>query len=283
MAKKKRIVKYSGLSGLKLYNELLKKLGEQNKKKPQLLQLGIRERRKIVSEQLYPQLKNQKVNATSINRIVSKIVRTLPPLEACNPLYLSPAYLEAIEYYDIDNRLRNLLPDCVDVRVNAGSYGKTRIFNTRRYSYTGDGVKRIVEKIRDELNSNLSGFAYFSGIVKLKANKPNDGKGSNYFIDFILYINDKTEVDTTPADVSLPSKSEKKKSKVRDYLIERFDKLEKEKKRVQRQKKKKSPQELNKKIDAAINALRALLKSKLITKSEFNKRKNELEAKKRKP
>ena len=283
MARKKPIVKYSALTGLKLYNFLLKRLGEENKKKPKLIQVGIKERRRIVSEELYPNFKNQKVTAKAINQALKQSISALPPSEACNPIYLSQAYLEAIEYYDIDNRLRNLLPDCVDVRVNAGRFGKTKIFNTRDYSYSASGVKNIVEKIRDELKSNTSGFAYFSGIIKLKYNHPNDGQGQNYFVDFILYINERTEVDESPADVTLTPKGEKKKDKIRDYLSNRFDKLEKEKKKVQRQKKKKSPQELNKKIDAAINALRALLKSKLITKSEFNKRKNELEAKKRKP
>lgn len=281
MSKKRRAVKYSDLKGLKLYNFLLKRLGEENKKKPKLLQLGIRERRKVVSEQLYPPFKDVKPSAGAINNLLKGVIKALPPNEACNPLYLSPAYLEAIEYYDIDNRLRNLLPDCVDVRVNAGSFGKTAIFNTRDYSYTASGVKRIVEKIRDALKSNFSGFASFSGIVKLKYNRPNDGVGINYFVDFILYLNDKTEVDDTPADVKLEAKAEKKKDKVRDYLSDRFDKLEKQKRKSQRERKKKSPEEKNKKIDAAINALRALLKAKLITKAEFNKRKKELEAKKK--
>ena len=33
-------------------------------------------------------------------------------------------------------------------------FGKTKIFNTRNYSYYGDGVKKIIEKIREEKKFN---------------------------------------------------------------------------------------------------------------------------------
>lgn len=281
MANKKRAIRFSALKGIKLYNAILKKLGEENRKRPKILQLGIKQRRRIVSDEIYPSLKGKKPSSILVNKLVGSVIRGLPPSEACNPIYLSPAYLEAIEYYDIDNRLRNLLPDCVDVRVNAGSIGKTKIFNTRTYSYTGDGVKRIVDKIRNALSENVSGFAYFSGIVKLKYKRPNNKQAKNYFVDFVLYINDKTEVDTTPADITLPSKEKKKKDKVRDFLSDRLDKLEKQKRKAKRLKKKSSPEEKNKKIDAAINALKALYKAKLITKPDFEKKKKELESKKK--
>lgn len=284
MPQKKKSTPISRLRGLKLYNKLLSQLRKQNAKDGKKQQLGIEARRRIVSKELYPKYKSGKgLSAKAIETSVAAIVKALPPREICNPLYLSPAYLEAVEYYDIDNRLRNLLPDCVEVKVNAGTFGKTKIFNTANYSYYGNGVQKIVERIREELEGNLSGFAYFSGIVKVKLGKSNDGKAESYFVDFILYINETTELDDEPAMFNLPKREVKKKEKIRDYMAERFSKLEKEKQKEKRKRKKASPQEYNKRIQAAINADRALLRSKVITKAEFQKRKQKLTSKKKKP
>ena len=284
MPQKKKSTPISRLRGLKLYNKLLSQLTKQNAKDGKKQQLGIEARRRIVSQELYPKYKSGKgLSAKAIETSVAVVVKALPPREICNPLYLSPAYLEAVEYYDIDNRLRNLLPDCVEVKVNAGSFGKTKIFNTANYSYYGNGVQKIVERIREELEGNLSGFAYFSGIVKVKPGKSNDGKAESYFVDFILYINETTELDDEPAMFDLPKREVKKKETIRDYMAERFSKLEKEKQKEKRKRKKASPQEYNKRIQAAINADRALLRSKVITKAEFQKRKQKLTSKKKKP
>ena len=284
MPQKKKSTPISRLRGLKLYNKLLSQLTKQNAKDGKKQQLGIEARRRIVSQELYPKYKSGKgLSAKAIETSVAVVVKALPPREICNPLYLSPAYLEAVEYYDIDNRLRNLLPDCVEVKVNAGSFGKTKIFYTANYSYYGNGVQKIVERIREELEGNLSGFAYFSGIVKVKPGKSNDGKAESYFVDFILYINETTELDDEPAMFDLPKREVKKKEKIRDYMAERFSKLEKEKQKEKRKRKKASPQEYNKRIQAAINADRALLRSKVITKAEFQKRKQKLTSKKKKP
>lgn len=282
--KKKKTTPVSRLRGIKLYNRLLSKLTAENAKQDKKQRLGIEARRKLVSEQLYPKFKSGKnLSAQAIDSSVKVVVKALPPKEICNPLYLSPAYLEAVEYYEIDNRLRNLLPDCVDVRVDAGRLGSTKIFNTANYSYYGNGVQKIVERIREELEGNLSGFAYFSGIVKVKPGKSNDGKAESYFVDFILYVNETTELDDEPAMYDLPKRELKKKDKIRDYMSERFSKLEKQKQKEKRKRRKASPQEFNKRIQAAINADRALLRSKVITKAEFDKRKRKLTSKKKKP
>lgn len=284
MPQKKKNKPVSSLRGIALYNRLLSQLSKENAKSKTKQKLGIAARRRLVSKELYPKFKSAKaVTSKAIESAVSAVVKSLPPKEICHPLYLSPAYLEAVEYYEIDNRLRNLLPDCVDVRVDAGSYGSTKIFNTANYSYYGSGVQRIVEKIREELEGNLSGFAYFSGIVKVKPGRTNDGKAESYFVDFILYINETTELDDEPAAYDLPKGAVKKKARIRDFMAGRFAKLEREKQREKRKRKKASPQEFNKRIEAAINADRALLRSKVITKKEFEKRKKKLLAKKKKP
>ena len=177
MPNKKKRVPVSDLKGIKLYNFLLKQLSEQNKKSKTKQKLSLAGKRKIVSEQLYPKFKaGLAVTQKDIKKEVGVLIRGLAPKEICNPLYLSEAYLAFIEYYEIDNHIRTVLPDCLDVRVNAGYLGKTQIFNTNNYGYYSSGVKKIIENIRKELDENKSGMAEFSGVVKVKPKKPNDGK-----------------------------------------------------------------------------------------------------------
>jgi hypothetical protein len=288
MSNKKKRVSVAGLKGIRLYNFLLKELGEQNNKSKTKQKLSLATKRKIVSEQLYPKFKaQQKVSKTEINKDIRAVVKGLAPKEICNPLYLSEAYLAFIEYYEIDNHIRTVLPDCLDVRVNAGYLGKTKIFNTNNYSYYSTGVKRIIENIRKELADNKSGIAEFSGVVKVKPKKPNNGKPENYFVEFVLSINNTPEADNTPADFDLPKKEEKKVEKVREVLAERFNKLQKEKRKRKRVAKKEAekkelqkPSVQKKKIATeirnSINALRRLLKEGLITREQFEQQKKSL-------
>lgn len=282
--------KVANLKGLRLYNFLLKRIGEENRKRPKKQQLGIQSRRAIVSKQLYPKFKNvDKLRITDINRDIGAIITKLPPSEICNPLYLSEAYLAFVELYEIDNHIRTVLPDCLDVRVNAGIYGKTKIFNTSNYSYYGDGVRKIIEVVRKEHTKNKSGIAYFSGVVKLKRGKDNNGSAENYYVEYVLFINDTPEADDEPVDFELPSKEKKKVELVRDYLSDKFKTLEKAKKKRKRLAKKVEPktEKEQKKIATdeirnAINALKRLLKAKLITKDQFEKQKASLSSLKRK-
>jgi hypothetical protein len=284
MAKGKKRLNVSKLKGIRLYNFLLKRLGEQNAKLPKQQQLGIARRRQIVSTQLYPKFKQyDKIPLRLVNSDLKALVKALPPAEICNPLYLSEAYLAFVEYYEIDNHIKTVLPDCLDVRVNAGRLGKTKIFNTRNYSYYGDGVRKIIETVRQELAENKSGMAYFNGVVKTKPNRKNNGNPDNYFVEYVLYINDEPEADDTPTDYDLPNKEQKKVEKVKDYLSEKFKQLEKEKRKRKRARKKaepKKPSETKKqtaeKVRTAVNALKSLLKLGVITKQEFEQQKETL-------
>ena len=281
MAAPKKRVNVSDLKGLKLYNFLLKKLGEINAKSTKKQQLGSASKRNIVSKKLYPKYKNQQGRQLKdITADIRGIVRELPPSEICNPLYLSEAYLAFVEYYEIDNHIRTVLPDCLDVRVNAGSLGKTKIFNTRNYSYNGDGVRKIIENVRKEMEENASGMAYFNGVVKVKPKKKNDGTPENYFVDYVLYINDNPEGDDTGVDFQLPKKEEKKVEKVQDYLGSRLKELQKEKRKRKRQylkNKPKTEKELKKitdtEIKKAIGSLKTLLKAGVISREQFEQQK----------
>jgi hypothetical protein len=282
--------KFTNLKGIKLYNALLKNLGEANKKAKGSQLLSVSERRSIVSKQLYPKFKEGKVPIRELNRDIKAIITALPPQEVCNPLYLSTSYLTAIEYYEMDNQIKRQLPQCLDIRVNGGAYGMTKIFNTSNYNYYSDGVRRIIEKVRQDVQ-NDSGTAYFSGIVKVKPRRKNDGNGDNYFVDYVLYINDEPEANDEGTDFLLPKKEDKKVEKVRDYLSVKFNELVKEKKKRKRQAKKKREEEkkkepkeqnrlTNEAIQKAISSYRLLLKLGKINKTEFEKFKKDILAKK---
>jgi hypothetical protein len=282
--------KFTNLKGIKLYNALLKYLGEANNKAVGSQTLSVSERRNIVSKELYPKFKEGKISIREVNRDIKRIITALPPQEVCNPLYLSTSYLTAIEYYEMDNQIKMQLPQCLDIRVNGGTYGSTKIFNTSNYNYYSDGVKKIIEKVRADVQ-NDSGTAYFTGIIKLKPRRKNDGNGDNYFVDYVLYINDEPEANDEEADFTLPKRENKKIEKVRDFLSVKFNELVKDKKKRQRQAKKrreeakrKEPKEqkrlTNEAIQKAIASYRLLLKLGKINKEEFEKFKQDILAKK---
>jgi hypothetical protein len=285
--------KFTSLKGIRLYNALFKELGELNKKYPKKQQLSVSARRKLVSDVLYPKFKAEKsIPQSKVNKELRAIVKGLPPIEICNPLYLSEAYLSFVEYYEIDNHIRRVLPECLDVRVNAGSLGMTKIFNTSNYSYYTDGVQKIIEAVRNELAENKSGIAYFNGIVKVKPKKKDNGDAENYFVDYVLYINDEPNANEDGKDYKLPKRASVKVEKVKDYLVEKFKELEKEKRARKRKKqreiaKKKAqePKEVKKRVNEAIKQaisnLRLLLKNKVITKQEFEAQKKTLEQRKK--
>ena len=291
MPTKKNKVKVSELKGLKLYNFLVKELGESNKSLPNAQRMGIARRRKIVSEEIYPKFKAKpKLLLREIRSDIRKVINALPPKEICNPLYLSEAYLSFVEYYEIDNHIRTVLPDCLDVKVNAGVLGKTKIFNTKNYTYYGDGVRKIIENIREELAENKSGMAYFSGVVKLKPKRKNDGTPDNYYVEYILYINDVPEANDDSVDYDLPYTEQKKVNQINDYLAGKFKTLQKEKRKRKRIAQKLIPKkpseqkkEINQAIRGAINSLQQLLKQKVITKAEFERQKKSIMAYKNNP
>ena len=239
------------LKGIRLYNYLLKELGNQNDRDPNQQKLSIAAKRKIVSQQLYPKFKAQeKVLVSEIKRDLRGIIKALPPKEVCNPLLLPEQYLAAVEYYEIDKHISNFLPDCLDVRVNAGFIGKTRIFNTSNYNYYSNGVADLIDDIRDYLEGNDSGVAYFYGIVKLKPRKKNNGDPINYFVDYVLTINDTPQDTFEGVDYERNKKEEKAAQSISGYFQGRFKDLQKDKrKRARAAKKVRSKKPENQKIN----------------------------------
>ena len=223
------ISKKKQLRGLELYNFLLRRLAEENKKQPKKLQLSIRRRREIVSKEIYPKLKAAgKYSLTQVSAELKGIVSKLPKEDVCNPNNLTKPQLGNFEFYAVDGYILGL-PDCMYVRVNAGQYGITRIFSTRGYSYQSSGVSEIVEDIRlDALNN--SGVSFFTPEVALKPNKAANIKiGENYFVDIVLNISGKRVQNVFPKN---------KKVQVENKPTPPIAKVEKDNKPTKQKKKK---------------------------------------------
>jgi len=126
-------------------------------------------------------------------------------------------------------------------------------------------------------------------VVKLKPKKKNDGTPDNYYVEYILYVNDQPEANDDPIDFDLPKSEQKKVDKVQDYLSDKFKTLQKEKRKRRRIAKKaepKKPAEQKKEITSAVrkalNSLKLLVKQGVITQNQFEKQKKSILAYKNK-
>jgi len=196
------------------YNHLLKEFSKINKLLPEDRKLSSKESREFVSKQLYPAFKDtpkSKIGKKALKGKITKGLNKIPPKQGCDPNLISPELYRSIDVFAIDEYLTTIIPNCIYVQVNGGQFGKTKIFNTRNYSYGRSGVQDIVEAIReyvDEISSDLE----WSGVQQLKPNKPNDGTPENYYIEFILYIRGEAVEEKSATRKKPTEKKEKKKA-----------------------------------------------------------------------
>ena len=127
------------------------------------------------------------------------------------------------------------MPDCIFVKVNAGEYGETKVFNTRNYEYNKSGVRDIIENVRP-LAENTSALD-FSGYQKLRSGKKNDGTPENYYIEFILNINAEPQGNTNVTKFALSKDDKPTQRKVRATIIEKINQLKSKKRKKVRARK----------------------------------------------
>jgi hypothetical protein len=205
---------------LSKYNRLLKEFTKINNKLPEDRKLSIKERRQIIKDKLLPKFKKTPVYKLRVKEIKKVIIREynkIPPKEICDLNYLDFSDFAFVEWFALDETIADLVPDCVYVKVTAGAYGETKIFNTRNYEYGRKGVREIIEEIRPDADNN-SGRFVFSGYKKLRPRKRNDGTPENYYLDFVLFSIDARGNDTPlgvpePVDYQLPKTPETRKKK----------------------------------------------------------------------
>ena len=204
------------------YNRILKQFTKINNKLPEDRKLSIKERRKIIREELLPQYKDvpqYKLRVKAIKASILSAYEKIPPKELCDINYLDPSDFGYVEYFALDVTISELVPDCVYVKVSAGDYGETKIFNTRNYEYGRRGVREIVENIRPDADNN-SGRFIFTGYKKLRPRKRNDGTPENYYLDFVLFSvdakgNETAYGDAEQVDYEVPKTRENRKIKTK--------------------------------------------------------------------
>jgi len=218
--------------GVRLYNKILKEFTRVNNSLPEDRKVSLADRRKYITEVLYPQFKGidpTKVGVKAIRKGIDGVVSSIIPQEGCDPNIISPSVYADVMWFELDEFIRDVLPKCIFIRVDGDSSGKTKIFNTLNYDYNGSGVRKIIDKIRLEVKN--SSDASFTGVKKLKPNKANDGTPENYFIDFVLVINSVPTSSITPISYTLSTTQKKQVTSVRNAILSRVKDLSNKKKR----------------------------------------------------
>jgi hypothetical protein len=220
------------------YNRILKEFTKINNKLPEERKLSIKQRRTIIREQLLPKFKDlpqYKLRIKPIKASILKEYESIPPKEFCDINYLDPSDFGFVEWYSLDETISELVPDCVYVKVSAGEYGETKIFNTRNYEYGRRGVREIVETIRPDAD-NSSGRFVFTGYKKLRPKKRNDGTPENYYLDFVLFSVDAKGNETAygeaeQVEFEIPKTRENRKirTKVNKIIESKIKKLKSKK------------------------------------------------------
>lgn len=254
------------------YNRILKEFTKINNKLPEDRKLSIKDRRAIIKNSLLPKYKDvpqYKIRVKKLRDVIYRTLDKIPPKEICDLNYIDTSEYAFVEWFSLDETLSQLVPDCVYVKVSAGEYGETRIFNTRNYEYGRNGVRSIVEAIRPDAD-NVSGKFIFSGYKKLRPRKKNDGTPENYYLDFILIIIDKKgrqepqgETESVKYDLPKTKAVRSKKAKIKNIIEGRIKNL-----KSKRDSKRRAKKTLEKNIKQFTNTIKQVNKSKKPTKEK---------------
>ena len=268
---------------ISIYNRVLKEFTKINDKLPEERKLSIKDRRKIIKEQILPQftdVPNYKLKVKQIKTSIFREYDKIPPKEICDLNYIDLSDFQYVEWHSLDETISELVPDCVYVKVSAGQYGETRIFNTRNYEYGRAGVRTIVEEIRPDAEMFPSGRFIFTGIKKLRPRKRNNGNPENYYLDFVLFVvdrdgNEEAFGETESVEFELPKTRQvgKTKTKVRKIIDNRIKALKSKKDSKRRAKKtlEKNIKDLSKKVKKVEKSAKPSTNSILSKEKQFEK------------
>jgi hypothetical protein len=231
---KKKNIKTRGVS---LYNKILKEFTKVNNSLPEERKLSLSDRRKYIKEKIYPQFKGTaktRVSVKDIRKEIVGVLDTIVPKEGCDVNFISPSIVANVGWFELDDFIRDVLPSCIYISIDAGDFGKTKIFNTLNYNYTKNGVKKIVDNIRDFVNNDSGVDVTFTGQKKLRKGKTNDGTPENYYIEFILVINSDPIKTIDPVLFNVPKSQKKQVTSVKNAILSRVKELGNKKKRRKR-------------------------------------------------
>jgi hypothetical protein len=222
-------------TGAGLYNLIIRQLTELNALQPYEKVLSYEQRRHLVKEIIYPYFKSLDKRKVTIKAIRAYILDELSKVKEAperDVVLIDKAVYAIVQFFDLDNHIRDALPKGVFARANAGEYGRTPIFNTINYSYTGSGLRDLIEELRDIAVSKKA-YPVWHGFLKTRPNHSDDGTPENYFIDYILAIDGKHMDDTTEAKFRPDKKVYKQKIKsIREIMQQNFK--NKERKKIRR-------------------------------------------------
>jgi hypothetical protein len=249
------------------YNIILKQFTKLNNQLPEDRKLSIKERRRIMKEDIMPQFADvpkSKLRVKAIKQSLIIAYDKVPPKEICDLNYIDTSEFAFVEWYALDETLNYLVPNCVYVKVSAGEFGETNIFNTRNYEYGKSKVRSIVELIRTDAKDK-SGKFLFSGYKKLRPRKSNNGEPENYYLDFVLFELDKkgniveAMADAESVDYQVPKTRENRKikTKINNLIEEKIKKL-----RQTKESKKRAKSTLKKNIDDFVKKSKNIAKAK---------------------
>ena len=220
------------------YNRILKEFTKLNNKLPEENKLSLKLRREIIKKVIMPQYKGvakYKIKIKTLRNLIIKEIEKVPPKEICDLNYIDPSEFAFVEWYALDETINDLVPNCVYVKVSAGSYGETNIFNTRNYEYGRNSVKDIVDAIRPDADDKSVTFL-FSGYQKLRPRKKNDGTPENYYLDFVLFEIGKkgkqtpmASTDSVKFEVPKTRENRKTKTKIKNIIEGRIKELKQKK------------------------------------------------------
>lgn len=234
MPQKKKNIKPRGVT---LYNKILKEFTKVNNSLPEERKLSLSDRRKYIKEKIYPQFKgtaSTRVSVKDINKEIVGVLDTIVPKEGCDVNFISPSIVANVGWFELDDFIRDVLPACIYISIDAGDFGKTKIFNTLNYNYTKNGVKKIVDNIRDFVNNDSGVDVTFTGEKRLRKGKTNDGTPENYYIEFILVVNSEPIKDINPILFNVPKSQKKQVTTVKNAILSRVKELGNKKKRRKR-------------------------------------------------
>lgn len=223
--------------GVTLYNKILKEFTKVNNSLPEERKLSLSDRRKYIKEKIYPQFKGNastRVSVKDIRKEIVGVLDTIVPKEGCDVNFISPSIVANVGWFELDDFIRDVLPACIYISIDAGDFGKTKIFNTLNYNYTKNGVKKIVDNIRDFVNNDSGVDVTFTGEKRLRKGKNNDGTPENYYIEFILVVNSEPVKDINPVLFNVPKSEKKKVTTVKNAILSRVKELGNKKKRRKR-------------------------------------------------
>lgn len=210
-------------SGLRLYALLLHEVSKINGQLPERRQLSLQERRDFISEKIYPLYKDvpaYKFRIGKVRETIERKLKRLPKRDNEDPTLIPEEQYDEIDYYSLDFFLSELLKDwAVNVKVVAGPFGETKIFNTRNYNYKASGVdditNRINEYVRSRTRRTASGTIFYTGQLQLMPGRKNDRRRDSYYLELVLQQGSASVKKLEPIEIPEEKTRAKKKRRAR--------------------------------------------------------------------